>query len=246
MGANYNAATKKMDGFGNIRAQFNIGKTTVLLGAQYNAEKGLDLEGEVKDLPVGELIADLLAKFNIEQSSIPGFISGIFINTCKVTYNTTSGNFSFNCVGTIPIADNNKLTIEIKLTAIKQGTKYQKDIHAEGKVTYKDQSFKLVFDKTSSATAFAGQWDNKGKPLGIKDIADMLGVGDEVPDIPSELDLGLQQAGFIYEKAGTQPAFVLNAASATYGNAIFAAVKDKTTQKWIFYFGLSTDRRIVL
>lgn len=244
MGANYNDATKKMEGFGNINVQFNIGQTTLLLGARYAADKGIDFEGEIKNLPIGDLIADLISKFGVEKESIPGFISGIKITNLKVTYNTTSGNFSFNCTGTIPVADNEKLTIDVKLTAVKSGTNYDKKIHAEGKVTYKENTFRLVFDKTTSATAFAAQWEKKGT-LGIKDIAGMLGIENEVPDIPEELDLGLQGAGFIYESAGAQPSFVLNASSANYGNAVFAATKN-ANKKWIFYFGLSTDRRIDL
>jgi len=244
MGANYNEDTDKMIGFGSLYAKFTISETVVLLSAVYKEGEGVDMTGEVDNLPIGELIAELLITFGIKD--YPKFIEGIKLNKLKVTYNTSSGDFTFLCIGHIPMADNPGVDIEVSLKALKSGNDYDTKIEAMGKVTYKLQEYTLLFTKSNTETSFAAQWLNKGTPLGINAIADMLGMGDEVPQIPPDLDLALEAAAFVYDKAESQPLFVLEAASANYGSAAFAAIKDKTTQKWIFYFGMATDAVIDL
>ena len=246
IGANYDVNTDKMLGFGSLYANFSIGETVVLLSAVYQEGAGVDLTGEVDNLPIGELIAELLKSFGITE--YPKFIEGITITKLKVTYNTTSGNFTFLCIGHIPMADNPGVDIEVSLSAIKSNTAngYNTDIEAKGKVTYNKQIYTLIFSKTATDTSFAAQWLNEGTPLGINMIADMLGIGDEVPQIPPDLDLALKAAAFVYDSAKSQPLFVLEASSANYGNAAFAAIQDLTTKKWIFYFGMATDAVIDL
>jgi len=246
MGANYDAGTDKMTGFGSLYAKFTISETVVLLSAVYKEGEGVDMTGEVDNLPIGELIAELLLTFGI--TDYPKFIEGITLTKLKVTYNTSSGDFTFLCIGHIPMADNPGVDIEVSLKALKSGDGYNTDIEAMGKVTYNLQEYTLLFTKTNTETAFAAQWLNKGTPLGINEIADMLGIGDEVPQIPEGLDLGLKAAAFVYDKKKEQPLFVLEAASANYGSAAFAAIQvtEKGKEKWIFYFGMATDAVIDL
>jgi hypothetical protein len=246
LGANYDTLQDKMLGFGNLHAHFTIGQTVVLLSAEYKEGAGVDMTGEVQDLPIGQLITELLATFGITW--YPEFISGITLTLLKVTYNTSSGNFSFDCIGHIPMAENDAVDIEVKLTAIQSpaGAGYNTDIDASGSVRYKDQTFTLIFSKNAVSTAFSAQWVNAGTPLGINEIAGMLGLEDQVPQIPPDLDLALQEAAFVYNSAQSQPLFVVEAASANYGTAAFAAILDKDTGKWIFYFGMATDARIDL
>ncbi|AMR33475.1 hypothetical protein A0256_19640 [Mucilaginibacter sp. PAMC 26640] len=244
MGANYDDGTDKLIGFGSLYAKFTIDETVVLLSAVYKEGEGVDMTGEVDNLPIGQLIKELLLTFQI--TDYPKFIEGITLTKLKVTYNTSSGDFTFLCIGHIPMANNPGVDIEVSLKALKSGDGYDNDIEAMGKVTYNLQEYTLLFTKTSTETAFSAQWLNKGTPLGINDIADMLGIGNEVPEIPSDLDLGLKAAAFVYDKAEKQPLFVLEAASANYGSAAFAAIKDLKTQKWIFYFGMATDAVIDL
>lgn len=246
IGADYDANTKKMIGFGSLHAHFTIDTTTILLSADYKEGAGVDLTGEVNNLPIGQLIAELVTTFGITE--YPKFIEGITLTKLKVTYNTTSGDFTFLCIGHIPMADNPGVDIEVSLTAIKSSTAngYNTDIEAKGKVTYNKQIFTLIFSKTATNTSFAAQWENKGTPLGINMIADMLGIGDEVPQIPEDLDLNLKAAAFVYDSAKSQPLFVLEAASENYGNAVFSAIQDLTSKKWLFYFGMATGTVIDL
>ncbi|PLK44535.1 DUF6603 domain-containing protein [Emticicia sp. TH156] len=246
MGANFDPLKDKMTGFGSLYAHFTVGSATVLLSAVYKEGEGVDMTGEVDNLPIGELIAELLDTFGITW--YPKFISEITLKKLKVTYNTSSGDFTFDCIGHIPMADNPGVDIEVSLSAIKSATAnaYNTDVEAKGVVTYKEQVYTLIFSKTAADTAFAAQWLNKGTPLGINSIADMLGLGSLVPPIPPELDISLKAAAFVYDSAQSQPLFVLEAASAVYGNSAFAAIKDKTTKKWIFYYGMATDSVIDL
>lgn len=250
IGAMNNPATGQLSPYGQIIGQFSIVDTTqdpvqtslIMLSAAYNSASGLDISGEATNLPIGALIAKLAASFDITE--LPSFITKILLDRLKITYNTTSGNFTFICKGTVPIAENSKLTIELSLTALQAGNGYEKDILATGTITYNDQVFILTFHKKSTDIILSAEWDNKGTPIGFATIAGLVGLADDIPDIPPELDLGLKSAKFTYDYTNT--VFVLNAESSLFGKTVFVASKNIFKPEWVFFFGLSTDRTISL
>lgn len=249
IGASNNPLTGQLSPYGQISGQFSIVDITkdpvqtarIMLSAAYNSASGLDIKGEAVDIPIGALIGKLAASFGITE--LPSFITKIMLDRLKITYNTTSGNFTFNCKGSVPIAENT-LTIELNLTALQSGTGYNKDIEASGTVTYKDQEFKLTFQKKSNDIILSAEWNNKGTPIGFATIAGLVGLADLIPDVPPELDLGLKSAKFTYDYTNT--VFVLNAESSLFGKTVFVASKNIFNPEWVFFFGLSTDRTISL
>ncbi|RPD42786.1 DUF6603 domain-containing protein [Chitinophaga barathri] len=241
IGAANNPNTGALSPFGSVKGQFTIQTTTLLMSAAYNSATGLDIRGEVDNLPIGAILADLASKFGVTE--IPAFIAKIMLDKLVLTYNTSSGNFTFYCKGSLPMAENT-LTIEVSLTAIKTGATFRKDIEAKGIVTYNDQVFTLIFDSTSTDVTFSAEWEDKGKPIGFGDIAGLLGLGNDIPAIPEGLDLGLKSLKFTYNY--TKNEFVMNSASNLFGNTVFVATKNILQTKWLFFFGLSTGAKIDL
>jgi hypothetical protein len=246
IGADFNVQTGKMLGYGTLRGQFSIGKTIVSLAASYKEDQGVEIYGAVYNLPIGELLHKLLTDFGIE--GIPEFLSSINLKKLLVIYNTGTGDFTFECNGTLMVAKSD-MSIAVSLKAVKELTGFKKKIHAEGTIEYKEQVFTIKFDDASMGTAFTAIWKNKGTPLSINSVAGLIGLGDEVPPIPEELNnvLSLSGASFTYDTSDTHKAFLLTATSTVLGKADFVALNSAaTSNQWQFFFGLATGKEINL
>lgn len=246
MGASFNQQTGKLAGYGTLRGQFSIGKTVVILAASYKESQGVEVYGEVHDLPIGELIKKLLNDFEIEN--VPEFISSIELKKLLVIYNTGNGDFTFDCTGKLMVAKS-EMTINVTLKAIKETEGYNKEIKATGKLNYKDQEFTLDFTKKTTNTSFTAIWKDNGTPLSINSIAALVGLSDETPPIPEELNdiLAFNGASFTYDTSDLQKVFLLTASSVKLGKADFVALNNAdTSNQWQFFFGLSTGKEINL
>lgn len=247
IGANQNPQTGKMAGYGTLEGQFKIDKTIVRLAAAYKEAEGVQLTGEVRNLEIGELIAKIAYDFDIH--TVPDFIKSIKLEKLVITYHTGTGNFTFDCTGTLMVAES-KMTINVSLTAIKETSGYNKKIHAAGTLTYKEQEFKIEFDEqATTGTTFKASWIDHGTPLSINSVAALVGLSEGVPPIPKDLDnvLSLSGASFIYNTNPDQKVFVLTATSTVLGKADFVALNNKvTSDQWQFFFGLATGKEINL
>ncbi|MGN6566471.1 MAG: DUF6603 domain-containing protein [Flavipsychrobacter sp.] len=248
LGADYDG-TGKMFGYGNFYSQFTVGTTSVLLSAVYDESNGVTMSGEAYDLPIGDLITTLLESF--ELNDYPKFISGITLDKLIVNYNTASGDFSFDCIGTIPVAANAAVAIEVKLTALcSVADKGYDSLKASGIITYTDadgivQVFEIDFEKDTD-TSFAAAWTISGTPIGINYIASLVGLASLVPAIPSDLDLDLKAASFVCNNNESNSMFILTANSLRYGLAVFAAVQNAVSKQWVFFYGMKTDTSVSL
>ena len=101
-------------------------------------------------------------------------------------------------------------------------------------------NFTAVVDLTATSKVVSGRWQAvHGDYLELSPLLSSLGLGQV--EIPKDLDLNLKSAELRYDI--THSILVISAESATYGKAVFAALK---STNWVFFFGLEIDRRIAL
>lgn len=246
IGADFSPQTGKMLGYGTLRGQFSIGKTIVSLAASYKEDQGVEIYGAVYNLPIGELINKLVTDFGID--TVPEFIKSINLQKLLVIYNTGTGDFTFECNGKLMVAKS-EMSISVSLKAVKEVTGFNRKIHAEGTIEYKEQVFTIKFDDASTGTAFTAIWKDKGTPLSINSVAGLIGLDSEVPPIPEELNnvLSLTGASFTYDTSENHKAFLLTATSTILGKADFVALNSAvTSNQWQFFFGLATNKEINL
>jgi hypothetical protein len=123
----------------------------------------------------------------------------------------------------------------------------------QGSFLIGDQNFRLELDLGKSGAkvpanptiVMSASWQalNPKGYLELADIAKALGFpASEIPNIPHDLDLNLKQANFYYDY--TNQKLLMGCVSDSYGSADFAAVKNPTTKKWQFFFGLNIDKPI--
>src|SRR5262249_48141285 len=147
-----------------------------------------------KEIPLGKLITYIAGTFNIHD--VPQSIAGITLDDLQVSFNTTTKDFTFGVTGNIPVSGKT-LTVKVNICALSQsdGT-FKKDV--KGTLISPGNTFRLVFSEDATDTKFTATWDETdGGSLGLKPIAAALNL--PVPNIPDDLDLGLNHASFVYD-----------------------------------------------
>jgi len=151
----------------------------------------------------------------------------------------------------IPIMDGTELIASLQAVATYAPDGYT--VKLLGTFLIGKQNFQLELDLGKSNTpapqgatiVLKANWhalDETGY-LQFEDIATALQFPpSEIPTIPKDLNLNLKQANFYYDF--TNQTLLMGCVSDTYGKADFAAVKDPTTKKWQFFFGLNVDKPI--
>jgi hypothetical protein len=100
--------------------------------------------------------------------------------------------------------------------------------------------FTAEIDLAAASKVISGGWQALGEDyLELSPLLSDLGLGQV--EIPKGLDLNLKSAQLRYDI--TNSILVIEAESAVYGKAVFAALKSTS---WVFFFGLDIDRRIGL
>lgn len=227
---------------GTLATTLEIGSVDLTLKASLNATPagGWQFDGATgagQLIPIGELIAYIASIFKV--TDLPGFITGITLQDLSVSFNTTTRDFKFGVTGNIPVAEKT-LSIRVDIAILsKQGGTFTKSL--SGTITLGDAVFTLDFTASTTGTTFKANWtETGGQTLGFADITHVLGL--PAPDIPPELDLGLDAASFVYDS--TASTFILSASSIHYGKATLAAWKD--TGGWEVFFGVDTGATINL
>jgi hypothetical protein len=235
--ANLNVDFNKRDIKGEFAATIAIEDTTHLfLRAKYDGkDKGLKFEGDADNIRIGALISYLDKKLGI--ADIPKSLETLTIKKLKTSYDTELGNFAFAISGEISVADTN-LSMDLTIGATHQDDKYVKTL--DGTLKLGSATFKIKFAEDARSTEIIASWKLiEGQTLGLKEIAKALGLTP--PDIPEELDFGLNAASFAYDTSkGT---FVL-IASTEFGKATFAARKGNNS--WQLFFGIAIGQTISL
>lgn len=192
--------------------------------------KTLELSGKQTGDPinVGSLIEGIGTTIGIPGVTVPTFLHDLDLSGLALDYKTTGDLLTFSGVCQLTLADQSfQLALNIALS--------------DGKGTYGgillvgQYQFALTVDTTDDTTLTASwKTSDKADYLTFEAIADAFGFPP--PEIPSDLDLALENVTFKYDF--TNHSLVIEGQSANYGKAVFAALKEGSTGTWRFFFGL--------
>lgn len=236
LAVNYTSSVQTASFYGTL----GIGEVDISVTADYSgsADKNgwifTGKTGNGQRIPIGEFISYLAETFGAGEP--PKWVQGITLQDLSVTINTLNKAFDFSITGNIPIAANKELKIIVgyAMTTLAEGG-YKKVL--SGKLFIGQSEFSLVYESTPSDSNITAKWAAVGTEgyIQFADIAHAFGF-DEVPAIPTGLDLALKEATIYYDFTIDKESLVIAAASANYGTAIFVA--KKINAEWTYVFGI--------
>lgn len=176
--------------------------------------------------------------------TLPDNFVDIELDDFGMTFTNNAGVYDYNLYGTAKGTFNVKLldspvvaTFEVNIDSA------QKSYVLTGGLTIGNSFFQAIANLSGSKQILTGSWQAlNDEYLGLNNLLPALGFPN--PDIPADLDLALKSAAISYNI--TDQTFVITAASANYGTAVFVAYKNPVTAAWQFYFGLKIDKPINL
>lgn len=229
---------------GQVVASFMIANVEAQISADYEGgDTGWKFSGGTlpnQNIPLTELVGDALHQFGLQ---LPAAVPSVNISDLSMMLTTGTLDFGFSCEGTLQIAGQ-LMTIGIDLGRTHDDPEKPADVTTtfKGYLEVSDQYFEVDFATGPTDKSISFQWHDDGKPLGFVDIAKAFGF-DDVPDIPSSLELDLTEASFTYDF--TSKILILTAVSKNYGAAVF--IGDGSDQTTKFYgFGINLDLGITL
>ena len=184
---------------------------------------------------LGDLVKGLLGN----ADSVPQTLSDISFSNFGVsaTRAAPGAPFTYTAYGSaaasFPLLDS-QLSAGLNLVVTKTDTSYA--IQLAGALAIGDQAFNITLDLGTTGSNLQAVWADTGTPLEFADLASALGW-DNMPPVPSALDLALTGAVFQYDF--TSGNLVLGAQSANYGLAIFAAISVNGSYQYFFLLGVN-------
>ena len=184
---------------------------------------------------LGDLVGGLLGNAN----SVPPALQNISFSNFGVTATRSSSDapFTYTAFGSAEAAFpllNSQLSAGLSVVFTKTQTSYA--VHLAGALGISDQAFDITLDLGTAGSKLEASWTDTGTPLGFADIASALGW-DNMPPIPSNLDLAL--TGAVFEYDFTAGDLIFGAQSANYGSAMFAAISVSGTYQYCFMLGIN-------
>lgn len=230
---------------GDFEFFLELGKT-VADGWQVSTISGKYL-GEVK-------LSDLVHGIVGNTARLPDVLNDISFSNFGAVATKQDKGYSYTVYGqanlAMPMMDTSLIsTLSVVATWAPDGY----SVVLKGSFLVGSQDFELELDlgnsgaKAVTATniVMRARWqalDDKAE-LQFADLASAFGFsGSDVPAIPKDLDLALKEADLYYDF--TNKELLVGLQSATYGNAVFAAVVNTASKKWQFFFGLDVDKPI--
>ncbi len=236
----------------------SLAATLTIAAVSLNLVTALDTSGNWKfaggtaagqTVQIGDLIADLSTKFGIP--SVPAPIASLVLTSLNVSYDSGTGNFTFDCVGDFEVSDTNvTLNVNISVTATQPGDQNKPGTIAgtkgysatfTGQVTFADLTFVLVFNTQSTGTnvfvasysaASAASGGGGSTPPGTINLHDLVAdVSTSLAaSIPTDIEIDLKDVKFIFlEQQTKQFSFGLDL-SAAISLADIPLVGDKLPQ----------------
>ncbi len=203
--------------------------------------------GEVK-------LSDLVKGIVGNTALLPAVLAELRFANFGINVVRVGEAFSYTLYGeanvSMPIMDT---TLIASLQAVATYSPDGYTVMLKGSFLIGNQNFQIELDLGKSGTqapanatiVMRASWQalDPSAYLQFEDIAQALGFSaSEIPTIPRDLDLNLKQANFYYDY--TNDKLLMGCISDSYGSADFAAVKNPTTKKWQFFFGLNVDKPI--
>ncbi len=183
---------------------------------------GFAFSGELTNVNIGQLLADLDGTYGIGQ--VPEPIRTLELTKVSVSYQTGTGAFKFDLQAAFKV-ESTPVQVEVTIavmpsaqapaaggdphTAVTTGTKGYSATFT-GQVAFAGLQFDLVFDAASTGTdVLIADVVRSGGPVALRAL--VAGVSDEVAQaIPPGISIGLEEVKFVFLKqASSQWAFGL-------------------------------------
>jgi len=183
---------------------------------------------------LGDLVAGLLGNAN----SVPQSLNDISFSNFGVSATRASQGapFTYTAYGSasasFPLV-NSALSAGLNVTFTKTTASYA--VNLAGAVAIGAQAFDITLDVGTAGSKLAASWTDAGDPLGFAEVASAFGWND-MPAIPSSLDLSLVSASFIYDF--TSGTLIFGAQSKNYGSLVFAAIGISGTYQYFLLLGV--------
>jgi hypothetical protein len=235
---------------GLIDAKVMLGTVAIEVAATHPASGGWDFQGYIGEdtpVPIGDLIAGLGQQFGV---ILPAALLQFTLKDFTFEFNTDTGDATAGF--TVDFSINNT-AVELTITAAlqKEANTYKPTVTgkmligtAEFDVTLEDDTFTANWSDSPTSRVRASR--PRQNPLELADIARAFGFSDDdIPTIPSGLDLSLESAALTYDFGKKE--LGIGCHSANWGEAVFAALQNPANQnKWQFFFGLAIGKPISL
>jgi uncharacterized protein DUF6603 len=233
----------------DFACNFTLANAPLVLDVSYSGgtDKNWIIQGGSepgKNINLSELVADILSIFEV---TLPGDLPKIVLSVLDMRYESGPGSFAFDCsIGYVEESDPILKKIEGKIAIAYAGRETKTWTgQIEGTIEIGNKHLltaKLDFQKTKTLSL---QWKaEKNEKVEIADICALVGIpSEDIPDIPSDLDLALIELDGIYDI--TNQALMLGVVSQTWGNADVVLSKN-SEGKWDFFFALKTGKTISL
>lgn len=211
---------------------------TISLAKQAAAWNVELISGQMNDsVSLGSIVKGVVSA----SVPVPDMLSAIVFERFGVTVAGGESNYSYTVFGAASAAFTLLDTsVDAQLSVLFQKTGADASVALTGSFLIGQQnfSFALAFDSgTQPGVKIQAHWEAQGHDyLQFEDIAEALGF--DIPAIPSELDLALSQASFVYDMSNNT--VLLSATSANYGTGTFVALKSldpksgKSTSNYVF------------
>jgi hypothetical protein len=184
---------------------------------------------------LGDLVAGLLGN----ADSVPQTLRDISFSNFGVSATRASQGapFTYTAYGSASAAfplGNSQLSAGLNVVFTKTSTSYA--VHLAGAVAIGAQAFDITLDVGTAGSKLAASWTDSGTPLGFADVASAFGWND-MPPVPSSLDLALVSASFIYDF--TSGNLIFGAQSKNYGSLVFAAISVSNAYEYFLLLGVN-------
>lgn len=202
---------------GGLSGIIVLGTAELAVSAQYaGPPTGWSFSGELTDLNIGQLVAELSNTYGISQ--IPEPIRSLELTKVTISYQTGSGDFAFDLdAGFTVEATPVKVKVTITVlpsaqapsgeqagahTAVTQGTQGYSATFT-GQVTFAGLQFDIVFDTSDTGTdVLVADVVRTGEPVELQALA--ATVSDEVAQtIPPGISIDLKEIKFVFLKQTT-------------------------------------------
>jgi hypothetical protein len=225
---------------GLIEATAMLGTVDIGIAAVHPATGGWEFKGYIGEndpVQLGALLSGFASQFGV---TLPDVLNSFTLKNFELSFDT----FSYDVSGqfTLDFTVNNT-AVELTASAALAYNTNAYTAKVTGQLTIGQSVFTVTFSDLPNNMTFSANWQgDANNPLQLEDIATCFGF--TLPAIPSSLDLALVSAGLTYNF--TNNTLVLEASSATFGNAVFVAYINTITSSWQFYFGLLVNNPINL
>jgi hypothetical protein len=214
---------------GEIGGEFSIAGQTLTVSADYKAGSWSLAAGTTVpiSLSLDDLATGLATELglNFSPDVAP---AGLTLGNLNAFYNTGTKDLKIKGYAPFTVAGT-QCGIGLAVEYVQGATTFS------GYLFLGDEAFEITFS-AGDATTLTGSWspDKAGDVLDITDV--ITALGGARPAVPSDLDVGLSSASFSYDI--TTGTLLIEAASASYGKAVFVAtpVNGGGTE---YFFGIS-------